>query len=154
MYWQVDERRGGHVARYKRVHPDAIVPQRMTEGAAAFDLAAVEDIRIPDLKGPSLFSTGLVIAAPRHHMLFITHRSSTPRKWNVTIMNGIVDEDYCGDDDILSLNVMPLAWQFGQHEVIPAGVRIAQGIFVPVTHGIFEEAEEMGKSRGGWGSTG
>lgn len=154
MYWQLDQRTGGHLARYKRVHPDAIVPQHMTRGAAAFDLAAVMDIDVHSLMGPTLFSTGLVIAAPRHHMLFITHRSSTPRKWGITVMNGIVDEDYSGDDDVLSLSVMPLFYRYKSMVTIPAGTRIAQGIFIPVTHGVFEEAEEMGESRGGWGSTG
>lgn len=153
MHWQVDERHSGQEVFYKKVHPDALDPQRMTHGAAGFDLASVEDIKIFTLDGPTLFSTGLVIAAPRHHMLFITHRSSTPRKWGITVMNGILDEDYCGDNDVLSLNVMPIPHGIVP-QVIPAGTRIAQGIFVPITHGIFTERENMGASRGGWGSTG
>lgn len=142
--------------RYKRTHTNAIPPRFMTLGAAGFDLACIEDIPVMGEHKPKLYSTGLIIATPPDHMLFITHRSSTPRKWGITVMNGIVDQDYCGDDDILSLQVMPIQhWSWGPMTyVIPAGTRIAQGIFIPVTRTDFTEVQVMGKSRGGYGSTG
>lgn len=137
--------------RFKRVHPDAIVPEYHTRGAAGFDLSCVEDITLCD-DSPIYAPTGLVIATPEDHMLLITHRSSTPRKWGVTVMNGIVDEDYCGDKDELKLQVRRIRPNSMVH--ISAGTRIAQGIFVPVSRGKFIEVDEMGDSRGGWGSTG
>lgn len=135
--------------RVKRLHPDAELPSYQTIGAAGFDLAVVEDLNIApgEIK---LAGTGLVIAPPRHHMLYITFRSSTPRKWGVTILEGIVDEDYSGDEDEISLQAMSLTHKFVS---IPAGTRIAQGVFVPISRGHFVEATEMGKSRGGFGST-
>lgn len=150
----MDERMDGPEIRFKKVHPDALTPQYMTRGAAGFDLAPIEDIILRNER-PALFSTGLVIAAPADHMLLITHRSSTPRKFGVTVMNGIVDQDFCGDDDVLHLQVRTI-YDITKYRVvkIPAGTRIAQGIFVPITTEQFTEVEEMGKSRGGWGSTG
>lgn len=134
---------------YKKVHPDALTPQFMTPGSAAFDLASYEEI----LVGPReilRFPTGLVIAAPKDHMLFITHRSSTPKKWGAMITTGIVDQDFSGNEDELLLQVYPLY----SGVVIPAGTRIAQGIFIPITRASFFPVEDMGESRGGWGSTG
>lgn len=138
--------------KFKRIHKDALAPQYMTEGSAGFDLACIEDIELSGSQ-PKLFSTGLIIATPTDHMLFITHRSSTPRKYGVTVMNGVVDQDFCGDEDVLSLQVRVFNWNLGPIE-IPAGTRIAQGVFIPITRGLFTEVDTMGKSRGGWGSTG
>lgn len=88
-------------------------------------------------------------------MLMIAPRSSTWKKWGVRLGNtvGIVDEDYCGDDDQLMLSL----WNPSTtaEVVIPGATRIAQGIFVPVhTEVYFVRQEKMGRSRGGWGSTG
>jgi dUTP pyrophosphatase len=38
--------------------------------------------------------------------------------------------------------------------MVKRGERIAQGIFVPVVHVIWDEVEDMGQGRGGFGSTG
>lgn len=142
--------------RVKRIHPKAIIPEYQTTGSAGFDLATVEDIGFEDMGEIKLAPTGLVIAAPKHHMLYITFRSSTPRKWGITVLEGIVDEDYCGEEDELKLQVMNLDFNgmsFGIKR-IPAGTRIAQGIFIPVTRGQFTEVNTMvGESRGGFGST-
>lgn len=145
--------------KVKRLRPDVEIPQYHTDGAAGFDLALADTLFLEpgEIK---LAPTGLVFAAPRNHMMYITFRSSTPRKWGVTVLEGILDEDYCGDDDECKIQVMSLARRAPFHGVkqdviqIPAGTRIAQGIFVPVTRGEFVECDTMGESRGGWGSTG
>jgi dUTP pyrophosphatase len=130
-----------------------VFPEYGTPLSAGFDLAAVDHIFLqPDEAKP--FRTGLVIQAPEDHMLLITPRSSTFKKWGVSLGNtiGIVDEDFCGPEDELRLyvhNVSPLAVQ------IPARTRIAQGIFVPITRADFEIVDgPIAKTRGGWGSTG
>lgn len=130
--------------------PNAVVPEYHSSGAAAFDLAPLENLVIMPNEVKRA-GTGLVIGAPPNHMLYITFRSSTPVRHGIIILEGIVDEDYCGDDDELGLQV----WNFTQEvKRIPAGTRIAQGMFIPVTHGQFILREHMGKSRGGYGSTG
>lgn len=126
-------------------------PRYQTKGAAAFDLGPKENLVIEPgelINAP----TGLVIAAPPEHYLMLTHRSSTPRRHGVQVLLGIVDEDYAGDDDELSLSV----WNFTQNQVkIPAGTRIAQGLFIPVTHARFVSVDHMdAPTRGGYGSTG
>lgn len=150
MHWQVDERYEGPIVRVKRLRDDVELPAYQTTGAAGFDLALADDLTLAprELK---LASTGLVFAAPIDHMLLITYRSSTPRKWGVEVLNGILDEDYCGDDDECKLQVRNLDADF---KTIPKGTRLGQGIFVPISRASFVEAHVMGKSRGGFGSTG
>lgn len=135
------------------VHPDAQIPKYGTNLSAGFDLSVVDDIAL----GPHMsdvYTTGLIIQTPVNHMLLITPRSSTFRKWGVTLGNtvGIVDEDYCGSEDVLRLYVH----NPGRTTVyIPAGTRLAQGIFVPITRGDFQVVDyDLATTRGGWGSTG
>lgn len=131
----------------------AVLPAYGTDLSAGFDLASIEDIFLEPDQARN-YKTGLVVRAPKDHMILIAPRSSTFRKWGVTLGNtvGIVDEDFCGPEDEMRLyvhNPGPMATQ------IPAGTRIAQGIFVPVTRAEFQVVEgPIAKTRGGWGSTG
>lgn len=137
---------------YKREPNTSVVkPQYHTRGAAAFDIGPMDNLVLQP--GEILrANTGLVIKTPPEHYLMLTHRSSTPARWGVQILLGIVDEDYAGDDDELAITV----WNFKQEVVrIPAGTRIAQGLFIPVTHARFDRVDSMpDPSRGGYGSTG
>lgn len=133
-------------------------PAYHSDLAAGFDLAVAEDVVL--WPGDSnAFPTGLIIQAPPRHMLLIVPRSSTFRKWGVTLGNtvGIIDQDFCGPEDELMLYlVRPEKDNYGcGPRTIPAGTRLAQGIFVPVTRGLFKQSDTpLGKTRGGWGSTG
>lgn len=134
-------------------HPDAELPEYGTALSAGFDLPVIEDVELAPLES-GVFHTGLIIQAPPHHMLLVAPRSSTWRKWGVSLGNtvGIVDEDFCGPDDKMMLYLH----NPGQLNVsIPAGTRLAQGIFVPVTRGSFRAVDyDIAATRGGWGSTG
>ena len=128
-------------------------PQYGTALSAGFDLAPAHDVHL--LPGESdVYPTGLIIQAPPSHMLMVAPRSSTWRKWGVSLGNtiGIVDEDFCGPEDELCLYLH----NPGREPVeIPRGVRLAQGIFVPVTHATFNVVDgAIAETRGGWGSTG
>lgn len=139
-----------HTVHVKRLRPDVEIPEYQTEGAAGFDLAIADDLHLASGQ-TKLAGTGLVFATPRNHMLYITFRSSTPRKWAVTVLEGILDEDYCGDEDECKLQVMNL--DVGTR-FVPRGTRIAQGVIIPIAKAQFVEVKTMGKSRGGFGSTG
>lgn len=135
------------------IHPDTQVPKYGTDLSAGFDLAPVEAIKLRP-GASDVFPTGLIIQAPPSHMLFVVPRSSTWRKWGVSLGNtvGIVDEDFCGPEDELKLylhNPGPIPVK------IPAGTRLAQGIFVPITRALFHVVDgPIANTRGGWGSTG
>jgi dUTP diphosphatase len=129
------------------------LPRYASEGAAAFDLAAADDLTIPPGQ-VALVPTGLVIEVPPGMFLAIFARSSTPLKRGLMVANGvgIVDQDYCGPRDEVKIAVL----NFTAADVqVTAGDRIAQGILLPSTRVTWEELDVVRKdSRGGFGSTG
>ncbi|MFA5935900.1 MAG: hypothetical protein WC787_03545 [Patescibacteria group bacterium] len=138
--------------RVTKRDPRAIVPEYKTSGAAAFDLAILDDTTVPAHSAARL-PTGLVFGLPADHVLLIFARSSLFAKHGLTMANGVgvIDPDYCGPEDELLLSV----WNPTDMEVrVEAGTRIAQGIIIPRPAVAFEEGPALGAARGGFGSTG
>ncbi|MFH1711933.1 MAG: dUTP diphosphatase [Patescibacteria group bacterium] len=138
---------------FKRLHPNATVPKYHTPGAAAFDLALIEDIEIP-ARSLAKVRTGLVIKIPIEHVLILSARSSSPGKKGVTLANGvgIIDSDYCGPNDEIHLTLRNLRDETVRLE---KGDRVAQGTILPIFRSEFEEVDELtDQNRGGFGSTG
>lgn len=98
-------------------------------------------------------SLGVSMQLPDGYYAMVVPRSSTFKKWGILMANsiGIVDNDYCGDDDI---------WAFPAYAtrdvVIPMGTRIAQfKLFKKEPEITFQQVESLGnENRGGFGSTG
>lgn len=136
----------------KRIHPDAVIPQYQTKGSAGFDFHLVEDVSIPP-NSLAFLPTGLVIRAPDNYMLMTAPRSSTFKRYGLKLANsiGIVDSDYSGNEDELKLYVHNTRSETVR---LNKGDRIAQGVFVRIAQISFKEVDDMGDSRGGWGSTG
>ncbi len=137
----------------KKVHPNAIIPEYKTSGAAGFDFHLVEDVDLQAYE-IKMIPTGLVISVPDNHMLLVASRGSGPIKHGTTMANavGIVDSDYCGPEDEIFLIARNL-----REEVISLkkGDRIAQGIILPVVQVTFHEVDNIiDRNRGGHGSTG
>jgi dUTP pyrophosphatase len=64
---------------------------------------------------------------------------------------GVIDQDYCGEGDELMVQV----YNFREEAItVLRGERIAQGMFVPVARVVWQEVDDVGKGRGGFGSTG
>lgn len=118
-----------------------------------FDLRTVEDVHME--RGDFVYiPLGVAIELPKGYEAIVAPRSSTFKKFGIIQANsiGIIDEDYCGDND---------EWHFPAYclrrEVdIPAGTRICQFRIIehqpPVA---FTISSELGnKNRGGLGSTG
>ncbi len=134
-------------------HPDAILPEYKTTGSCAFDLSIIEEATITPGEIVRL-RTGLVICTPKDHVLIVAARSSTTKKFGLTIVQGIgiIDEDYCGPNDEILLQLM----NFTNHPVtVQKGERLAQGMILPVTKAIFQKVHHLeNPDRGGFGSTG
>jgi dUTP pyrophosphatase len=139
--------------RITRIHPDAVIPEYKTPGACAFDLVCVEDAVVPP-KQIMLLPTGIVVCTPPGYMLMVVPRSSTPIKRGLAILQGvgILDQDYCGPNDELKLQV----YNFTDAPVeVKKGDRIYQAAFVRIDRAEWEEgATVTDKTRGGFGSTG
>lgn len=135
-----------------RLHHAAQQPHYATAGASGFDLCTAEAAEIPPGE-IALVGTGLVVATPPGWCLLVCLRSSTPRKFGVIQPHavGIVDEDYRGPEDELRLQLLNFT---PTHTHIPAGSRIAQGVFVRTDRAEWSPHDPDGTSRGGFGSTG
>lgn len=136
-----------------RVHPEARIPSYHSSGACAFDLCPIEDATIEPGHIVRL-RTGLVICVPDGYTLLIAARSSLPKRYGLCVPQGfgIVDQDFCGPEDEILLQLL----NFTQTPVsVKKGERLVQGMLMPIVHAQFQEVQALrAKSRGGFGSTG
>ena len=138
--------------KIKRVDTELPLPAYATAGSVGFDLLCREDTEIaPRMLGR--IPGNLIVQTPPGYMLLLTMRSSTASRKGLLIPNGvgIIDQDYSGAGDELLLSVYNFR---DATATVLRGERIAQGIFVPITRVIWSEVDEVGKGRGGFGSTG
>jgi dUTP pyrophosphatase len=138
--------------RISKTDPRAVVPKYETPGSAAFDVTVIEDA-VVQAGSQALLRTGLVFCIPEDHAMLIFARSSTFRKFGVTMANGvgILDSDYCGADDELLISVL----NPGKEDVeIKGGSRVAQAMVIHRPKLSFEEGTPSTENRGGFGSTG
>jgi dUTP pyrophosphatase len=135
-----------------RLHGGAQEPHYATPGASGFDLCTAEDVELAPGE-IALVGTGLVIATPPEWCLLVCLRSSTPRRFGVLQPHavGIIDEDYCGPADEVRLQLLNFT---SAPTRIPAGSRIAQGVFVRADRAQWSVHDPPQESRGGFGSTG
>jgi dUTP pyrophosphatase len=139
--------------KIKRLDQSLPLPQYQTPGSVAFDLSAREDAVI-NPKEIKLIPTGLIVQTPPGYMLMLSSRSSLAIKKGLMMGNGvgIVDQDYCGPEDEIKIQVVNIT---DAPVSVAKGERLAQGMFVRVDVGEFEEVESLEKtSRGGFGGTG
>lgn len=142
--------------KVKKLHPAAILPQYATEGAACFDLHAVEPDEwaiYPSV--PSTVRTGLAFEVPAGYVMLIFSRSGHGFKHDTRLANcvGVIDSDYRGEV------MVRLTRDSAQTPVmaIKEGDRIAQAMVVPLPRVEFIEADTLTdtqRSTGGFGSTG
>lgn len=136
----------------KRIDPSLPLPVYATVGSVGFDLLCREDVDILP-RQIELIPGNVIVRIPVGYFLLLTLRSSTPRRKNLLIPNGvgIIDQDYCGEGDELKVQVLNFSEEAVQ---VKRGERIAQGLFLPVMRVDWEEVHEVGHGRGGFGSTG
>ncbi|WP_246064987.1 dUTP diphosphatase [Melghirimyces algeriensis] len=84
--------------KVKRLHPDAVLPQYATNGAAGFDLVAVEDVIIEPGQA-KLIPTGLAFEIPEGFEMQIRMRSGIAKRTPLRLPNsiGTIDADYRGE---------------------------------------------------------
>jgi len=102
----------------------------------------------------AIVPANLVVKVPSGYMLALISRSSTPRKKGLLKPHaiGVIDQDYCGENDELGIQVYNFT---DQTVVVEKGERIAQAVVIPVQKVQFSEVKNMNTAdRGGFGSTG
>ena len=129
-----------------------IIPLEQKDGSDWIDLRAAEDVEM--FEGDfRLISLGISMKLPKGYEAHVVPRSSTFKNWGILQTNsiGIIDESYCGDNDI---------WKFPayatKHTIIHKNDRICQFRIVEkqpkIEFDIVNKLED--NDRGGFGSTG
>jgi len=139
--------------KIKRIDKELPLPVYETGGSVGFDILAREKTVIKNGE-ISMIPSNLIVEVPDGYMLVVASRSSTPKKRGLTPPHGfgIIDQDYCGEEDEIKV----LVYNFTDKEVlVERGEKIAQGVFVKIDRFEWEEVSDIKKeSRGGFGSTG
>jgi dUTP pyrophosphatase len=136
--------------KYTKLSRNAQIPTKATQGSAAYDLYATENVYIPHGE-TAVVSTGLSMEIPEGWKGEIYSRSGLASK-GIFVANspGKIDSDYRGEIKVILHNT--------RREIvgIHSGERIAQFEINPV-HPIDWEEEELTdteRGEGGLGSTG
>lgn len=140
-----------------KLHPEAVIGQYMSTGAAGFDLYATETVDI--FPGETkLVKTGIAVAIPEGYELQVRPRSGTSLKTKLRVANspGTVDSDYRGEIciivdniDFKGLSELPIT--------VNKGERIAQAVINKIEIPEFEEVDSLEETERGdkaFGSTG
>lgn len=147
--------------KIKKLHPDAVIPEYATAGAAGFDLVALEDVIIEpgDVK---TIRTGLAFELPVGYELQIRPRSGVSLKTKLRQPNsvGTIDSDYRGEVQLMFENTLTKLAHLNvklASYLIQKGDRLAQGIIAPVERAKFTVVDELSdttRGAGGFGHTG
>lgn len=136
-----------------KYHSNEIEKLRYIDGKSDWiDLRSAEEVTL-EAGEFHLINLGISVQLPEGYEMIIAPRSSTYKNFGLLQTNsiGIIDESYCGDNDIL---MMPV--KADRHTEIHVNDRVCQ--FRIQKHQpqiMFEEVEHLeGKERGGFGSTG
>ena len=138
--------------KFKRIHPDAVLPAYAHPSDAGMDIWSVADMTVP-ARGRALVPTGLVVLLPPLYEAQVRPRSGLALKHGITVLNtpGTIDSGYRGEIGVILFNSSDVDFQ------VKKGDRVAQVVIAPVTQPVIEEAQEIDETdrgAGGFGSTG
>lgn len=134
--------------KVKKLHPEAVLPKMMTDGAVGFDLTATS-VEFDKERDVMIYGTGLVFDIPKGYGMFIFPRSSVYKlKTMMANSVAVIDQDYRGEVHVILRHSM---YRYA------IGDRIAQAVILPVPDVEYEEVDELSETirgDGGLGSTG
>jgi len=136
--------------RVKRLVPEARLPERATDGAAGYDLFALEDTTI---LGRAVVRTGIAVVIPAGYYGRVAPRSGLAVKHRIDVCAGVIDSDYRGEIGV----VLSQGNGWTPSYTVKAGDRIAQLILEKIATPPVEEVgdlDETARGSGGFGSTG
>ena len=135
--------------RFKKLHPEAVMPKKAHPEDAGFDLVAVA---VEEHQGIVSYDFGLAVEIPRGYVGLIFPRSSVYKK-DLALTNsvGVVDSCFRGPISAKFRTTFPDMYRYS------VGDRVAQLIIMPYPEVEFEESDELSETdrgTGGYGSTG
>jgi len=143
-----------NILKVKKLHRQATLPSRATQGSAGTDLYACLDtpLLLP-AGGMRVVPTGIAVEIEPGWAGFVFGRSGLGIKHGIVPSNavGVIDADYRGELQVGLIN------HGGADYIIQPGERIAQLILLPVALAKVVEAQALSdtdRGAGGFGSTG
>jgi dUTP pyrophosphatase len=129
----------------RRLHAEAVIPERAYAGDAGLDLAACERVELAPGER-ALVGTGLAVAIPEGYAGFVQPRSGLAARHGLTIVNspGLVDSGYRGELRVIVLNT-----DSTEPFVVEPGMRIAQLVVLPIPELELVEVDELPTSERG-----
>jgi len=142
------------VVMIERIEPRSIIPEKMTEASAGYDIhACIENPVVIEPLERALIPTGFRIALPLDTEAQIRPRSGLAWKHGITVLNapGTIDSDYRGEIKVMLINLGSESF------TVTDGMRIAQMVIAGTCIASFMETEVQDnteRGEGGFGSTG
>lgn len=130
------------IIKVKKLKANAILPQMMRAGDAAFDLSACEDVLLKSGK-TKIIPTGLALEIPVGFVGNIRDRSGMSAKHALHTLAGIIDSNYRGEIGIVMTNLSQVDYQ------IKVGDRVAQMLIQKIEIADFEEVAELSDTNRG-----
>ena len=136
----------------KLFDPSLPLPEYQTSGAAGFDLYCRLDVTI-DPGASVMLPTNVAVEIPAGYWLMLAVRSSLHKRGLMPVNGvGVIDTDYCGNEDEIRLLLHNYT---DQSVTIKRGERLAQGILMPRLTADFTPVDHLcERNRGGFGTTG
>jgi dUTP pyrophosphatase len=148
--------------KFKKLHPDAILPTYAHDGDAGMDLYSLDDY-IVESGEVTAVRTGMAVEIPDGYVGLVHPRSGLAFKEGVTVVNapGTIDAGYRGE---IRVALTTVNWLVGWDDslyrdsvVITNGDRIAQLVIQKVERAEIVEVDELSehvRGEAGFGSTG
>ncbi|CAA9411183.1 MAG: Deoxyuridine 5'-triphosphate nucleotidohydrolase [uncultured Rubrobacteraceae bacterium] len=140
---------------FRRLRPEAKVPERAYTGDAGYDLSAAENLVLAPGER-AVVRTGLAIAVPAGYAGLVLPRSGLAVRHGVSLVNtpGLIDPGYRGE-----LMVPLINHDREETFEVEVGMRIAQLVLVRAAEARFVSVELLeegadGRGEGGFGSSG
>jgi dUTP pyrophosphatase len=141
------------ILKVKLLNDKGVCPQRMTDGAAGYDITCPERLVIlPQLlsSAPAIVHTGFAVEIPEGYYGQIVLRSSMGKNSKIRMANqvSVIDSDYRGE-------VLVYLENLSNHiEVIKEGQRFAQLILTKIITPTVEVVDVLSSTARGEGATG
>jgi len=140
---------------FRRLHPEAKVPERAHSGDAGYDLRSVDEVELAPGER-ALVGTGVAVAIPQGYAGLVLPRSGLAVRHGISLVNtpGLIDSGYRGEIRVPLIN----------HDLretfrVGRGMRVAQLVLVRAGGAAFVEVDLLdtstdGRGEGGFGSSG
>lgn len=133
----------------KKLDPNAVLPERKSDGAAGYDICCLEKRVILPPRSHKLVSTGLSFTVPEGTYGQLASRSGLSVK-GVSVGAGVIDRDYTGEVKVLLFNHTSEKVYLNEKD------RVAQLIIKKIELPVVEEVDTLDttvRGKNGFGST-